>query len=168
MGLGIWKQVFIKNATWEIRLLSGCMAILSFPDFSMWLLPLNTVTFSFQVWPQELPRCSFSFCFHSTINSAWFVSIQHLSLIPQTFKLLFEPLTVRMLKQDAWDYLVHINYLHFLFVAPCSAAQNMRPYSSQYHTRARSTVLHPLWANRNLTTHFKTVLDKSLPLWRSF
>lgn len=39
------------------------------------------------------------------------MGIQHLSLIPQTFKLLFEPLTLRMLKWNAQDYLVDINYL---------------------------------------------------------
>lgn len=167
MGLSIWKEVFIKNTTCEIQLLQT-VAILSFPDFGMWLIPINTVMGFFQVWSSDLLTCSFSFYFHSTINSAWFVGIQHLSLIPQTFKVLFGSLTLRMLKQDDQDYLVHINYLHFLFMAPCSSAQNMRPYSSQYHTRTRSTVLHPLWANKNPTTHFKPVVDKSLPLWCPF
>lgn len=88
--------------------------------------------------------------------------IQHLILTPQNFKLLFEPLTLRMLKQDTQEYL--INYLHFLFSAPCSNAQNMRPYLNQYHTRTKSTVLNSMWANKNLTTYFETVLDKSLPL----
>lgn len=48
-------------------------------------------------------------------------------------------------------------------MAPCAATPNLiGPYSNQYYTRTRSTVLHPLWADKNPTTHFKTIVDQNL------
>lgn len=48
-------------------------------------------------------------------------------------------------------------------MAPCAAPQNMGLYFVQPHTRTRLTVLHPLWTNKNPTTHFKTTVGKNLP-----
>lgn len=47
-------------------------------------------------------------------------------------------------------------------MAPC-AATHMDSYFVQYHKRTRLTVLHPLWTNKNPTTHFKTTAEKPLP-----
>lgn len=66
-----------------------------------------------------------------------------------------------MIKEDVQDYLVHINNLQFFFMAPCAATQNMGLYFVHYHTRTRLTVLHPLWTNKNPTTHFKTTVEKN-------